>query len=309
MFWKGAEYKMRTDIIDIGTAMISYKIIGSGIVDVVVEMGLGSCIAEWQKLAGAIAQKGHTVLLYERAGCGYSTPSRLKRTPENIVKELHCVLDKLETTKKITIIAHSQGGLYSQVFARLYTDRVERLILLDPLSANDNKFKELLTADEYRKSGVDKFASLGIQRTMAKLHLGFVIKKIMKNAPPFYYYRDFTNEEEKYILSTLVKPTVYETAMQEYQLSHDENVIQNYKNKKDFPDIEIILITHSSDFCIKETMEFGGATREVAEKVENIWQDIMKEYLQFSKKAKFLQAKECGHYIHLMCPELVIEQI
>lgn len=48
---------------------------------------------------------------------------------------------------------------------------------------------------------------------------------------------------------------------------------------------------HSSDFCIKETMEFGGATREVVEKVENIWQDIMKEYLLFSSKTKFLQAR------------------
>ena len=60
-----------------------------------------------------------------------------------------------------------------------------------------------------------------------------------------------------------------------------------YKSKNDFPDIEIVLITHSSDFCIKETMEFGGVTREVAEKIENIWQDIMKDDLLFSSKTKY----------------------
>jgi len=299
-------YKMKIDSIDIGTTVISYKMIGNGEIDTLFELGLGSCIAEWQGLAVAIAEKGHTVLLYERAGCGYSTPSTLVRTPQNIAKELNCLLDKLGVTKRLTIIAHSQGGLYSQAFARLYAHRVERLILLDPLSANDNRFKESLTTEEYKKSGVDKFASLGLQKTLAKLHLGFIIKKVMRNAPPFYYYNGFTKEEESYILSSLVKPSVYDTAMQEYELSHDENIVKDYKSKNDFPDIEIVLITHSSDFCIKETMEFGGVTREVAEKIENIWQDIMKDYLLFSSKTKFLQARESGHYIHLMCPELII---
>lgn len=302
-------YKLKIDSLDIGTSVISYKIVGNGEIDILIEMGLGSCIAEWQTLARAIAEKGHTVLIYERAGCGYSTPSALVRTPQNIAKELNCLLDKLGVTRKLVIVAHSQGGLYSQVFTRLYANRVEKLILLDPLSANDNKFKELLTKAEYKKCGVDKFASLGLQKALAKLHLGFIIKKAMRNAPPFYYYHGFTKEEEKYILSSLVKPSVYDTAMQEYELSHNEDIIRDYKSKNGFPDIEIVLITHSSDFCIKETIEFGGTTREVAEKVENIWQNIMKEYLSFSSKTKFLQARESGHYIHLMCPDLVIDHV
>ena len=50
---------------------------------------------------------------------------------------------------QITILAHSQGGLYAQQFARLYPEMVEKLVLLDLLSANDNRFKSELSKREY----------------------------------------------------------------------------------------------------------------------------------------------------------------
>ena len=301
--------KNNLNIIDIGTSKISYKIIGNGKIDIVVELGLGSCIAEWYQLAKEISKKGYTVLLYERAGTGYSTISSLQRTPVNIANELNKLLEKLDVSDKITILAHSQGGLYAQAFTRIYKKRVKKIILLDPLSANDNKFKELLTEEEFRKSGVDKFSSLKLQKRLANLHLGFIIKALMKNAPPFYYYEGFSKEEEDYILSTLTKANLYETSMEEYKLSHDENIIASLKEKNEFPDIPLVLITHSSEFCIKETMEFGGTTRQEAEKIEDIWQQIMKEYLNFSRESKYIQAKNSGHYIHLLKPNLILENL
>ena len=95
------------------------------------------------------------------------------------------------------LLAHSQGGLYAQQFCRLYPELVEKLILLDPLSANDNDFKEKLSEKEYKSSGVDKSSSFRTMQTLAKLHLGGITKRIMKSAPPFYYYHDFSKEETK----------------------------------------------------------------------------------------------------------------
>lgn len=124
-------------------------------------------------------------------------------------------------------------------------------------------------------------------------------------SPPFYYYKGFSKETIKYMLSALTKPLQYKTAIEEYELSHKPREIENLKHKDGFPEVPLILITHSSDFSIKETMNFGGASRELAEKVERIWQDLMKEYLTFTKKSTTIQAKYSSHYIHLTEFELV----
>lgn len=301
--------KKEIKLVDIGTSKINYKIVGNQKIDVIIESGLGSCIAEWLKLANEISKMNHTVLLYERAGTGYSGQSTLKRTPENIAIELKALLEKLDVSDKVIMIGHSQGGLYCQTFARMYKEKIEKMLLIDPLSANDNKFKQLLTKDEFKKSGVDKSSAIGIQELLAKLHLGFIIKTLMKSAPPFYYYKNFTHEETDYILSTFPNQNLYKTVMEEYKLSHLEDNIKNLQKKNSFPDIPIVLITHTSNFSINEIIEFGRTTKEEAEKIETIWQNLMKEYLSFSKTSKHVQAKNSGHYLHLTEPNLILENL
>ena len=51
--------------------MNNYTIFGSKTVDVVIEMGLGACIAVWESLARELG-KNHGVLVYERAGINHS---------------------------------------------------------------------------------------------------------------------------------------------------------------------------------------------------------------------------------------------
>ncbi|HNX64374.1 MAG TPA: alpha/beta hydrolase [Oscillospiraceae bacterium] len=287
----------------INSSRLAYKTFGSGKVDIVIESALGACMGEWFHIAERLSAS-HTVLLYERAGMNFSEKSSMIRTPLNISQELNELLEIIPHNDKIIIIAHSQGGLYAQQFARLYPEKTKGLILLDPLSAEDNEFKSRLTPDEYKNSGVDKFSHLWIPKTMAKLHMGFLIKALMKSAPPFYYY-EFESEAKEYILNSLTKAGTYETAMEEYKLSHDEKHISELKDKGDLPDIPLVLITHTSELAAKETMDFGGASKETVEKVENVWQDIMKKYLTFSSKSQFIQAKKSCHYIHLSEPELI----
>jgi pimeloyl-ACP methyl ester carboxylesterase len=111
------------------------------------------------------------------------------------------------------LIGHSQGGLYIQQFTRLYPDLVEGLILIDPLSANDNLFRKLLSPEDYRNSGVDKLPNFKNAHTITSFGLGFLLKPLLKKAPPFYYTGDFSKATEKYILSALSRPRQYRTAI------------------------------------------------------------------------------------------------
>ena len=98
---------------------ISYRIFGEGDIDLVIEMGLGAVAGEWWHIAERLA-KQFTVLLYER-GRNISKP----RSPKNIAIELHTLLQELPCKSKMILLAHSQGGLYAQQFARMYPDMVE----------------------------------------------------------------------------------------------------------------------------------------------------------------------------------------
>lgn len=73
----------------------NYRIIGSGQVDVVVELGLGSCLAEWIPMARMLSEEGHAILLYERFGINQSAPARNPRTPWNIAEELYQLLAEI----------------------------------------------------------------------------------------------------------------------------------------------------------------------------------------------------------------------
>jgi pimeloyl-ACP methyl ester carboxylesterase len=283
---------------------ISYCIFGGGDIDLVIEMGLGAVAGEWWHIAGQLS-KQFTVLLYERG----RNISRA-RSPKNIAEELHALLMELSCKNKITFLAHSQGGLYVQQFARMYPDMIRGIVFIDPLSANDNTYRSVfLTAEEQKKSGFNKSESFVIMKKMASWHLGSLIKLIMRKAPPFYYYDHFSPEAKKYILNELTKAELHDTALEEYRLAHEEKEICQLKEKGDFPQIPIVLITHGSEFEIKEIMEFGRTTKEFAVKVEELWQSLMQEYLTFSEQSVLLRADNSGHYIHLTDFDVIMQAL
>lgn len=283
-----------------------FRIMGQEPVQFVIEMGLGACVEEWNILTHCLQDKGG-VLIYERAGIDRSEPANSERTPENIAKELHELLGIVNHDSKIILIAHSQGGLYAQQYIRMYPEEVKGVILIDPLSARDFVFKEQLTKKEYVQSGVDKSENLLILEKLVKFRLGWFVKKMMKNAPPLYY-AEFSKEDEEVILNSYTKREHLKTCYQEYLCAHEKKNLQGLMEKGDFPDIPLTLITHSSKVAIEESMKFGNNSLEFATRIEDMWQSVMKEYLDFSKNAIYLQAEHSGHYIHLMEPELIMRE-
>lgn len=283
-----------------------FKIVGKEPVKFVVEMGLGACVEEWNALSQCLKDHGG-VLLYERAGTGKSQPGGADRTPRMIAEELHTMLESINHDAKIIIIAHSQGGIYAQQYIRMYPETIAGVMLIDPLSARDSVFKEQLSKKEYAKSGVDKSQNLLLLEKMSKFRLGWLVKKMMRNAPPLYY-REFCKEDADAILNSYVNRGHLRTSYQEYLLAHEQENIKELMEKGDFPDIPLTLITHSSEYAIEESMKFGNNSRDFAMKIENMWQDIMKDYLGFSRKSMYVQAKHSGHYIHLTEPELIVSE-
>lgn len=285
-----------------------YKVYGRTPISVVVEMGLGACIGEWEPFAESIANI-YGVLLYERRGINQSKSGDKKRTPENIADELYELLKSLNCEDKIILLAHSQGGLYATAFSMKYPEMVRGIILLDPLSPYDNEFAQTLTAREYKQSGVDKSGNFRMMEKMARMRLGGITKKLLEAAPPFYYYKYYTKEQKDNILNCVKNPIHAKTALEEYVEAHQEENLTMFFVDKTLLDMPMYLVTHSSELAIRESMHFGRNEREFATKVELMWQDIMKRYLGYFSKSGWICAEQSTHYIHLSQPDVVLKAL
>ena len=288
----------------IPSAELAYELYGDGKVTMVIEMGLGAVMAEWRRLAERLSER-HTVLLYQRAGYGGSSVSTLERTPGNIAMELYQLLEQIPHEENVTLLAHSQGGLYAWKFTKAYPDLVGRLVLLDPLSPEDGRFRTELTEEAFKKSGADKTAGLRLNLKLTRLHLGWLVKKTMTGAPPFYYDNGFSKEERREILTSLGKAQTYRTALAEYAGGHDARELAGLLDKAEKLSVPVTLVTHDSDISCREIREFGGASEEEARKIEALWQEIMQAYLSCAARGELLRAAHSSHYIHLTDPDLI----
>lgn len=150
------------------------------------------------------------------------------------------LLAEIEHTDKIVLIAHSQGGLYAQQFCRAHPALVKGLLLLDPLSPKDNEFKQALSEKEYKHSGVDKSKMFEMMMLFAKLKLGGITKRLLKNAPPFCYYQRYSESEKQDILNCADNAQHAATVLEEYHKAHESETCKALQDKESFPNIPLL---------------------------------------------------------------------
>lgn len=117
-------------IVRIDNRNVEYALTGNGDKTVVFENGLGGTMDWWAKvwpnLGGSV-----TALAYNRPGYGDSEPVSSPRDGQHIVEELRLLLNARHLPAPYILVGHSLGGLYMQLFARLYPGEVSALILVD----------------------------------------------------------------------------------------------------------------------------------------------------------------------------------
>lgn len=99
---------------------------------VVFESGLRGTLDKWDKVLDAVSPDA-TVFAYNRPGYANSEASDTPRDGETIVRQLRQVLRHKGLAPPYVLVGHSLGGLYMQLFARLYPDEVAGIVLVDGL--------------------------------------------------------------------------------------------------------------------------------------------------------------------------------
>jgi pimeloyl-ACP methyl ester carboxylesterase len=119
-----------TTMVDVGEHRIEATVLGSGQPAVVIEPPFGGNAAAWRPIAQTMAEDT-TVVSYDRAPYGASSPARDGRTPREIAADLDAVLRSLGVTGSLVLVGHSLGGIYMRAYAARHMDQVAGMVLVD----------------------------------------------------------------------------------------------------------------------------------------------------------------------------------
>jgi pimeloyl-ACP methyl ester carboxylesterase len=126
-------YPAPGQLIDIGGYRLHLYCTGEnseGWPTVILEQALGGISAGWARVQPTIAQTTR-VCSYDRAGMGWSDPSREPRDAEHIATELHSLLHNAAVPTPYVLVGTSFGGLYVRMYADKYPEDVTGMVLLD----------------------------------------------------------------------------------------------------------------------------------------------------------------------------------
>ncbi len=97
---------------------------------VVFENGSRETLDKWSKVIEDIKNEA-TVFAYNRPGYGKSDETEALRDGRTIVEELRKTLQHQGLKPPYLLVGHSLGGLYMQLFARMYPQDVAGVVLVD----------------------------------------------------------------------------------------------------------------------------------------------------------------------------------
>lgn len=145
------------DLIDVGGYRLAIACMGVGSPTVILEGGLGMWASRWEPVQRAVAAFTRACR-FDRAGLGRSDRSPRPRTSQQMVEELHLLLENARVDPPYVFVGFSLGGLNAQLYALRYPAEVAGLVLLDPLLADLPKRIAALLPRQLVEPWISRFA-------------------------------------------------------------------------------------------------------------------------------------------------------
>jgi pimeloyl-ACP methyl ester carboxylesterase len=179
---------MTTAMVRVGRHRLAATVMGAGEPAVVIEPSFGGAAEDWAPIAATLARET-TVVTYDRAPYGASSPARDSRTPGEIAADLDGLLRELGVTGPLVLVGHSAGGIYARAYAAAHLDRVAGLVLvesshegqrhvLDPLRSPRERLgaaltvPAIITASRRSRRGGDRRSISHEWRTFSRVTAG-----------------------------------------------------------------------------------------------------------------------------------------
>jgi pimeloyl-ACP methyl ester carboxylesterase len=113
--------------------------------------GKNFCAATWGATIQVLSASGYRVVAPDQIGfCKSSKPAHYQYTFQQLARNTHALLQSLGISK-VTLLAHSTGGMIAVRYALMYPGETEQLVLVNPIGLEDWKAKGVpsLSLDEW----------------------------------------------------------------------------------------------------------------------------------------------------------------
>jgi pimeloyl-ACP methyl ester carboxylesterase len=153
LFLAGCASLPNVKVHDIQNRRVAYASKGEGTPVIVLESGYGALMSTWAPIFESLSEVTR-VFAYDRPGYGHSALNQAPATARELAEQLHQNLISTGHAPPYVLVGHSGGGLYVNVFARMYPAEVAGVVLIDsshPLQfeyyrkEQPNRYSELVT--------------------------------------------------------------------------------------------------------------------------------------------------------------------
>lgn len=119
-------------LVDVGHYKLHFHIVKGHGTPILFEAGGGETSSVWKDILTDVARiTGTTLISYDRAGFGSSTFNVQRHGILNGIIGLETALFKLGYDQNMILVAHSQGGIYAQLYAFRHPGKVKGAVLVD----------------------------------------------------------------------------------------------------------------------------------------------------------------------------------
>jgi pimeloyl-ACP methyl ester carboxylesterase len=253
---------------------------------VVMDIGAGGMGMDWGPVQPGVA-KFARVCTYDRGGAGWSDPGAQPRTSQQIVEELHALLNNAGIEGPYVLVGHSLGGNNVQIYASRYPDEVAGMVLVDPQFYNTPSY-----LDPELQNAVEE----GYPTPSFRLWTKFLATIGVSRLP--YTFGGQTDENAA--ISTHAKNT-YEA------MDETTSLPQSAKERRaatvSLGDKPLMVLSAGARDPLP------GASQEQSDRFNEAWTRSEADLTRLSRNSEHIIAEDSAHNIQYDDPELVIDAI
>jgi pimeloyl-ACP methyl ester carboxylesterase len=288
------QYPPIGQMIDIGGYNLHMHAEGKGSPTVVLDAGAGGIGLSWELVRAELA-KTNRVVVYDRAGLGWSEPSPYPRDASTMALELHTMVVNANIPAPYVLVGHSLGGVVARQFAANYPEEVAGLVMVDTAHEEQMKyFPEAMVKMVNSMKGM-----MGLMKSMSKIGL-FALKP---NLVAIDDNGKLSNKLVKQMQGMMASSDSHLDAM----IAESESVFAAQTQPvSTLGDLPLTVISHGQ---LDANAVHPSLGQQVRDEYEAAWQKLQAEITSLSTQGRRIVAERSGHNVMFDQPEIVVESV
>ncbi len=271
---------------------------GQGTPTVILDSGLGVPAAGWDLVIPEVA-KFTRVCSYDRAGYGWSSAGPMPRTSEQIVKELHALLEASGEKAPYVLVGHSFGGFNVRVYAGKYPADVAGMVLVDTSHEDQN---DLMPAS-MKQFTQQQIAQLDTQRRLTPILIFFGIARLTAGDDPESKLSKDFRDKMKYLE---LQAKFIEAAVSEIKSFQESS--QEVRHAGNLGERPLVVLTAGKDEDEKDLPK-GISPQDLREFRKTWINDLQVRQAKLSTRGKQIIVPDSSHMIPMQRPDAVVAAI